>query len=356
MNYAVILAGGAGTRLWPLSREGLSKPALKLYSDQSMFQITVERILPIFPPEHIFIVSGAEGAQILAGQVPAIPRENFLIEPVGRNTAPAIALAAIHLQARDADASMAVLTADHYIGEPATFCRALSAGLEMATRGFLVTLGIKPTYPSTEYGYIEQDESLGEVGGFPVYRAERFVEKPNAGRAQTMLSVGGYVWNSGMFVWQVARLLTEIERQMPNLYETIMRIAIHIGQKDYEAVLSASWPGLVKQSIDYGIMEHARQVAVIPVEMEWKDIGSWSSLKSLMGEDAGGNSLRGEVLLRHSSGNLVLGDGRLIAGIGLQDLIVVDTRDALLICQKDQEGELRKLVAELKESGHADLL
>ena len=356
MNYAVILAGGAGTRLWPLSREGLSKPALKLYSDQSMFQITVERILPIFPPEHIFIVSGAEGAQILAGQVPAIPRENFLIEPVGRNTAPAIALAAIHLQARDANASMAVLTADHYIGEPATFCRALSAGLEMAARGFLVTLGINPTYPSSEYGYIAQAESLGEVGGFPVYRAERFVEKPNAERAQTMLSVGGYVWNSGMFVWQVAQLLTEIERQMPNLYETIMRIANLIGQKDYEAVLSTSWPGLAKQSIDYGIMEHARQVAVIPVEMAWKDIGSWSSLKSLMEEDAGGNSLRGEVMLRHSSGNLVLGNGRLIAGIGLQDLIVVDTRDALLICRKDQESELRKLVAELKESGHADLL
>ena len=364
MNYAVILAGGAGTRLWPLSRERLPKTALRFYSDQSMFQIAVARLAPLFTPDQIIVVAGRDHADVLSQQVPEIPADNFVIEPEGRNTAPAIGLVAVHLAARDPEAHMAVLTADHHIGDTETFRRAISAALEVAQDDFLVTLGITPTEPSTQYGYIEQGQELATVDGFKVYSTERFIEKPQQERAEDMLEQGNFSWNSGMFMWKVSAILQEFRLQMPLLYEALMRISVTLkgsvsesaNRAEYERVLSEVWPSIPRQSIDYGVMEMARKVAVIPVDMAWLDIGNWTSMKVLFDQDKAGNAVRGDALLLDSRNLMVVGGKRLIAVIGLEDLAIIDSDDALLICPKDRVGDVRKIVAQLKESGRTDLI
>jgi mannose-1-phosphate guanylyltransferase len=377
MNYAVILAGGAGTRLWPLSRERLPKTALRFYSDQSMFQIAVARLAPLFTPEQIIVVAGRDHAAVLSQQVPEIPMDNFVIEPEGRNTAPAIGLAAVHLAARDPEARMAVLTADHHIGDTETFRRAISAALEFAKEDYLVTLGIAPTEPSTQFGYIEQGQELTSLDGFKIFRTERFIEKPQQERAEDMLEQGNYSWNSGMFMWKVSAIMLEFRHQMPVLFEALLRIGNTLegsvkaslahpevtitdqesaARAEYERVLAEVWPSVPKQSIDYGVMEMARKVAVIPVDMAWLDIGNWSSMKVLFDQDKSGNAVRGDALLLDSRNLMVVGGKRLIAVIGLEDLAIIDSEDALLICPKDRVGDVRKVVAQLKESGRTDLI
>ena len=356
MNYALIMAGGAGTRLWPLSRDGHSKPSLQLYSDQSMFQIAVERLYPLFTPEQILVVASQKHIPDLAQQVPEIPQENHIVEPEGRGTASAIGLAAIHLLKRDPDATMAVLTADHHIGKRKTFRNVVKAAIDLAQEDYIVTLGITPTWPSTQYGYIEQAGAVGEYNGFKAYHAKRFVEKPNLDNAQTMLSLGTYTWNSGMFIWKVSVIMNEFRKQMPDLYETLMRIAKAIDTPDYEQVLTANWSSIVKQTIDYGIMENAKNILVIPADMDWLDVGTWSSLKSLLPTDEKGNSTRGDVLLQDSQNTLVMGSTRVITGLGLKDLIIVDTPDALLISTLEESGKVGKIVDILKEKGRLDLV
>lgn len=355
MDYALIMAGGAGTRLWPLSREHLPKPALRLYGDKSMFEIAVERLLPLFSPEQILVVASADHNQVLHEQVPSIPEANFIVEPEGRGTAPAIGLAAIHLEARDPEATMAVLTADHVIGKPEVFRSVINSALAFAKDEYLVTLGIKPTWPSTSYGYIEQAELLGEKLGFKAYRAERFVEKPITQNAQRMVNLGKYSWNSGMFIWQVDRIMGEFRWQMPDLYGRLMRIAETIGTEQYDSVLHELWPGIAKQTIDYGIMENAKRVIVLPADMDWLDVGTWNSLKTVLSSDEKGNSISGEVVIQDSENSMVIGGKRLVAAIGLQNLIVVDTPDALLVCDMAHAGEVKALVEHLKELGRQDL-
>jgi mannose-1-phosphate guanylyltransferase len=355
MDYALIMAGGAGTRLWPLSREHLPKPALRLYGVQSMFEIAVERLLPLFSPEQILVVASADHNQVLREQVPSIPEGNFIVEPEGRGTASAIGLAAIHLEARDPEAVMAVLTADHVIGKPDIFRSVIRSAMAFADDDYLVTLGIKPTWPSTSYGYIEQAELLGEKLGFKAYTAERFVEKPNAQNAQRMLNLGIYSWNSGMFIWKVDRIMGEFKWQMPDLYARLMRIAETIGTEQYNTVLGELWPGLAKQTIDYGIMENAKRVIVLPADMDWLDVGTWNNLKTVLDSDDKGNSKSGDVVLWNSENSMVIGDKRLVAGIGLENMIIVDTPDALLVCDMARAGEVKALVEHLKQIGRQDL-
>lgn len=355
MDYALIMAGGAGTRLWPLSREHLPKPALRLYGVQSMFEIAVERLLPLFSPEHILVVASADHNQVLHEQVPSIPEANFIIEPEGRGTASAIGLAAIHLEARDPEAVMAVLTADHIIGKPDVFRSVIRSALAFAKEDYLVTLGIKPTWPSTSYGYIEQADLLGEKLGFKAYTAERFVEKPNAQNAQRMLNLGKYSWNSGMFIWRVDRIMDEFRWQMPDLFARLTRISETIGTEHYDPLLRELWPGIAKQTIDYGIMENARRVIVLPADMDWLDVGTWNNLKTVLPSDEKGNSRSGDVVLWDSENSMVIGGKRLVAGIGLENLIIVDTPDALLVCDMARAGDVKAFVEHLKEIGRQDL-
>lgn len=356
MNYALIMAGGAGTRLWPLSREQHSKPSLSLYSDQSMFQIAVERLYPLFTPGQILVVASQNHIAGLAAQVPEIPQENYIVEPEMRGTASAIGLAAVHLAQRDPDATMAVLTADHHIGKPRVFREVVQAGLELARQDYIITLGITPTWPSTDYGYIELDGAVTEMQGYKAYHSMHFVEKPNLNNAQKMLALGNYCWNSGMFIWKVPVIMAEFARQMPDLHSSLLRIASLIGKPEYEQEMPAIWTRIEKQTIDYGVMEHAERVVVIPADMDWLDVGTWLSLKSLLPMDEKGNSVKGDALLKDSENTLVMGSTRLITGIGLKDLIIVDTPDALMVCDLNHSGDVRELVKLLKEQGRSDLV
>lgn len=357
MLYAVILAGGSGTRLWPLSREAHPKQFLKFFEDKTMFQLTVERILPVFPPENILIVTPEKFVSELNEQVPGIPRENFIVEPQGRGTAAAIGLAAIHLLKKDnADPIMAVLTADHYIGLPAVFCKVLAAAAQVAQSDRLVTLGITPTEPNTGYGYIKQAELIDTVSGFDVFRVERFLEKPGLEQAKVMTSSPGFTWNSGMFIWRVATLMSEFARQMPNLFHALNVIGSSIGSDEYADVLNSEWQNIEKQTIDYGIMEGAEKVAVIPVSINWTDVGDWGSLHKLLPADQNGNDLIGNVVAVDAKGSLIYGGKRLITLIGVEDLVVIDSEDALLICKSGREQDVKKLVELLKEQGKSEHL
>jgi mannose-1-phosphate guanylyltransferase len=356
MYYAVIMAGGSGTRLWPLSRQKFPKQALKLVGDKTMFQYAVERIAPIFPMERIFVVTRAQHAPILMDQVPGLPVENFILEPEGRGTAPAIGLAAIHLQQRDPDAIMAILTADHYITETERFCKSLRAAEEISSDGSLVTLGIRPSSASTGFGYIQQGSALGEKNGFTFYAAQRFTEKPDPESADQMIKSGNYSWNSGMFIWRVDRILEEFERQMPDFYAQLLDVKRALTTPDYASELNQIWPDVAKQTIEYGVMEAARQVVVIPVDIGWADIGSWGSLLELLPADEEENVLIGKHLEIDTKGTLVFGSKRLVATMGVKDLIIVDTEDVVMVCSREREQDVKAIVNKLKDTRQLELI
>jgi mannose-1-phosphate guanylyltransferase len=350
------MAGGGGTRLWPLSRRARPKQALTLVGERTMFEHAVDRIASLFQPEEIFVVTGEEHLESLLLQAPELPRANFLLEPVGQGTAPAIGLGAVHLRRRDPQAVMVVLTADHFIRDVERFRRVLTAAAQVAEKGHLVTLGITPSFPSTGFGYIQQGEQLYEVDGFAVFRALRFTEKPSPETAFQMVESGLYTWNSGMFIWRVDRIMEEFARQMPDLYDVLMQIDAVLGTPAYEPTLRRLWPELVPQSIDYGVMEGARDVVVIPVDIGWSDVGNWSSMREILPADADGNVVVGEHVGLDTRNTIVFGGRRLIATIGLEDMIIVDTDDALLICPLDREQDVREMVRQLREMGRKDVL
>jgi len=358
--YALIMAGGTGTRLWPVSRRDRPKQSLKLIGDRTMFEHAVDRIAPLFQPEQIFVVAGSEHVPDLARQAPELPAENFIVEPVGRGTAPAIGLGAIHLHKQDPDAVMAVLTADHFIADVGRFRRVLSAAEQVAEEGRLVTLGIEPSSPSTGYGYIQQGETLDQVNGFDVFDVERFTEKPDQEAAHRMVESGEYTWNSGMFIWQVERIMDEFEAQMPEFYVKLAEVEASLGTKGYNPTLDRVWPEVTKESIDYGVMEDANQVAVIPVDIGWSDVGSWGSLAQLLrgveNPDNYGNVVVGEHQGIDTKDSLIFGGKRLIATIGLQDMIVVDAGDAILVCPMEREQEVRDMVQRLEREDRRDYL
>jgi mannose-1-phosphate guanylyltransferase len=354
--YALIMAGGGGTRLWPMSRQTRPKQVLPLVGESTMFEMAVQRLDPLFPPERIFVVTAQPMADQLRAQAPELPPENFIVEPLARNTAPAIGLAALHIAARDPQASMAVLTADHYIADTERFRAVLAAAQEVAADGHIVTLGIKPDHPSTGYGYIERGASDSVVGGFEVFEAEAFVEKPDRATAQTYLDGGLHSWNSGMFVWQIGRLMAEIEGQQPGLHKHLGQIGAALDAGSYETALADVWPAVERISVDYAIMEGAEDVRVIPVDIGWNDVGSWAALLEINGADQHGNVTLGqEPLLLDTRDTLVASD-KLVAVIGLEDMIIVDTEDALLVCKRERAQDVREMVERLKKASQDELL
>jgi mannose-1-phosphate guanylyltransferase len=357
--YAVIMAGGGGTRLWPLSRKSQPKQMLSLVDDRSLFQSAVDRLQNVFRSNQIYVVTVAEQANLLQEQAPEIPAENFLIEPLPRGTASVVGLAAIAILRRDPDACMAVVTADHIIGNPEKFDSLLLSAYEVAQDGFLVTLGITPTAPSTGYGYIQQGQELGEYLGEQVYTVKKFKEKPSFELAQSMILGGDHTWNSGMFIWRVETIMQEIEQQMPALNTKLNEITQMWKEFEDSDIVECVWPTIQPQTIDYGIMEGAEKVAVIPaVGLDWSDVGSWDALYGLLPEDPDGNIVKGgQHISVDSISNLIYsGQDRLFVTIGVDNLILVDTGDVVLVCHKEQAQKVRQVVDTLKQEGKTDYL
>ena len=354
-TYAVIMAGGGGTRLWPVSRKGRPKQLLPLFGDKTLFQGTVQRLEGIIPLEHILVVTIADQALEMQQQIPEIPVENYLIEPAPRGTASVVGLAAAVLHKRDPHAVMAVLPSDHFIRNRELFDYLLRAAVEVARTGYLVTLGITPTFPSTAYGYIQQGTLIPGKFKYPTYNVIRFKEKPDDDAAQQMLQVGGHSWNSGIFVWSTERILNEFKSQMPVLSAALEKIVEDWGTPQSEATLKSTWPGLSVETIDYGIMEKAEKVAVLPAGgLGWSDVGSWDSLFEVLLPDMNGNiGVNSQYLALDTHNTLFYGalskDDHLIVTIGLNDMVVVDTGDVVLICKSDQSQKVREVVQHLRK-------
>lgn len=354
--YAVIMAGGGGTRLWPLSRHAQPKQMLKLGSDYSLFQIAIQRLKGLFTPDHILVVTVADQAHLLQQQVPEIPIENYLLEPLPRGTASVVGLAAAALRKRNPNASMVILTADHFIQNVPLFQQVLLSALKVADQDYLVTLGIKPTFASTGYGYVQRGQKLAIDVGMPVYTVKRFTEKPNEETANRFIAGGEHDWNSGMFIWRAEVIWRAFERLMPELFNSLVRISDAWGTPEQSQILQELWPGIHPETIDYGIMEKAERVAVIPAaDLNWNDVGSWESLFDVLPPDENGNIIlkaQHVGLDTHSSLIYCEDPGRLVVTIGAKDLIVVDTGDAVLVCPRHEAQKIRELVNLLKKSGY----
>lgn len=357
--YALILAGGGGTRLWPLSRRDRPKQLLQLIDDRSMFQLSVDRLAPLFPPERIYIVTGAGYVEPMREQTPQIPAGNFIVEPSGRDSAPAAALGAAVIHQRDPQAVIAQLAVDHHIGKPQTFLDLLRTAGEMAGRGYIVTLGIAPSYPATGFGYIRQGEAIAAVNGFTCYHTRGFTEKPDEATAQGFIASGEYSWNSGMFIWTAARAMAEFQSQQPAMYDLLTRIAASVDTSRFDDQLREIWPQMPKISIDYAVMENAAKMAVIPADVAWNDVGSWEALFEVHPADESGNLSRGagddrRVLV--DTQNTLAVSGRMVVTIGVEDLIIVDTDDVLLVCHRERSQEIREIVNRLRDTGRDEYL
>lgn len=357
--YIVILAGGSGTRFWPLSRKRMPKQLISVFGGRSMLQRTVERVIPL-NPKRILVVTNALQAAETARQLESLTTIpiDIIAEPKARNTAPAIGLAASIIARYDPDGVMVVLPADHYIVQENRFRDVLREAVKTALDGTLVTLGITPTRPETGYGYIEAEERPTPLGCRPV---RRFVEKPPIEKAMEFLVAGNFYWNSGMFVWQACTILDRIREHMPQLSQALARLEFSPDiweLADLKPRIEAIYEDVPAESIDYGVMERARNVAVIPAEFGWSDVGSWTALPELMEGDDSGNvyiNTPAAVTL-DAEGCLVYGGGRLAALVGVRDLIVVNTGDALLVCGKERAQDVRKVVEELESRGLSEYI
>lgn len=356
MKYiALIMAGGRGERFWPKSRQNMPKQFLSLTDDgKSMIQLTVERILPLVAMEDIFIATNQGYRDMIRSQLPEIPEENILCEPVGKNTAPCIGLGAVHIAKKYGDAVMVVLPSDHMITYSSIFLSTLRDACIVAEQGEnLVTIGIAPDSPETGYGYIKFKPDQADGRAFVV---DRFVEKPDLKTAKAYVASEQYLWNSGMFIWKASAILKALEQHLPDIYDGLGRIADAIGTELEQQVLEREFRSFQPESIDYGVMEKAGNIYVLTGAFGWDDVGSWLAVGRIKKTNEFGNVVEGNVVTVDTRNSIIQGESRLIAAVGLRNIIVVDTEDALLICDGDSAGEIRKVLENLKICNRTEYL
>ncbi len=356
-THAVILAGGRGTRFWPRSRTRTPKQLLNIVGKDTMLEQTVARLLPLIPPDHIWTVTNAEQTAAVKKQVPAAARKRVLTEPIGRNTAAAIALAAIHVRhAANGDALMAVLPADHFIAQPDKYRKIVTAALDLSRAPErMIVLGIPPTRPDTGFGYVERMGDAIGASGSHAFAVRRFTEKPALDLAKQYVASGNFQWNAGMFFWRVSTFLDNLKMFLPKTHEALESLAETIGKKTYERRLRTIYPKLENISVDYAILENTTRqegpprVFVIPADVGWSDIGSWAAVYELLAKQPGENVLAGQGLALDAAGNFLYSPTKFVAVIGVRDLIVVETPDALLIVPRDRAQDVAKIVKSLEE-------
>jgi len=359
--YIVLMAGGAGTRFWPLSRMETPKQLLKITGEKTMLQETYNRIRPLTVPEKILVITGAHLTEKVADQLPELPPANIIAEPFGRNTAPCIALASAIIRKRTGDdtAVTVVLPADHLIGDDQAFRTILEKAVaHVRTQKVLVTLGIKPTYPETGYGYIQRSAQALNDGDYPIYEVKTFAEKPNKETATRFLESGDFYWNSGIFVWTIGAILEEFKRQMTDMYDLLPDVEKQVDTPEMDAAIEKMYSAIRPQSIDYGIMEGARSVHVIESEFNWNDVGSWEAVYQISPKTKSNNAHMQVMPVTIDSRNnfFYSSNGKLVAAIDIDDVIMVETEDAILLCRRQSAQRVKEMVDKLKIKDLSDFL
>ncbi|HYI16069.1 MAG TPA: mannose-1-phosphate guanylyltransferase [Thermomicrobiales bacterium] len=355
--HAIVPAGGSGTRLWPLSRAQRPKFLLPLPGPRTMIQATVDRLLPLCDERNIMIMTGSSHADEVRRQLPELAADQVIVEPMPRGSGPAIGLGVAIAAKRDPDAIVGSFAADHIVAEPERFEAAVRAAIETARDGYLVTIGIQPSYPETGYGYICAGHVIGGHEGLVISGVEEFKEKPDVITATRYVESGKYLWNASMFVWKARTLLDEIQRHLPELASALNTIASAWDTPDQERVMAGIWPQIHDVTIDNGILERSSRVAVVPGDFGWTDLGDWHGFGTVSSEDPQANTvINAELLASDVQGAVVMGNGRLVALLGVSNIVVVDTNDALLVCDRSRAQEVRELVEALKRQGSTDLI
>jgi mannose-1-phosphate guanylyltransferase len=357
MTYAVIMAGGIGSRFWPRSRAKTPKQLLNIFGDRSMIQQTVDRVTMLIGFDQMFVVTNILQAEEIGRQLPDIPKKNILIEPVGRNTAPCIGLAAMHILKHDPEGVMAVLAADHLVKQNDRFCEQLAFAVQLAKdTEACITLGIQPDRPVTGYGYIQFIPGETIPGKTQTaFRVNQFTEKPNLEKATQFLQSGHYLWNSGIFIWKAKTILRLIEQFLPDLHSGLTIIGKTIGTEAYEETLREVYHQLKPVSIDFGVMEKAPQVYVVKGDFGWSDVGSWEEVYQILGHDADGNVAQSPYTLIDTNDSLFF-TKKYVAAIGIENIILVETEDAILLCRRDQAQNVKQIVDDLEKKNNRSLL
>lgn len=354
--YVVIMAGGTGTRFWPKSRARLPKQLLQVVGEKTMIQASVERLGDLVNADNLFVVATEQQREGILEQLPLLKPENLILEPKGKNTAPCIGLASIYLQQLDPKEVMLILPADHLIQEADKFVATLKRAETVAKESDkLVTIGIQPAYPATGYGYIQCNGAINGEGA-DVYEVKTFAEKPDIQTAERFIRSGDFLWNSGIFLWKVDTILEAIEEYLPELYDSLMEIKPVLGHPDASDVIGKVYRQIKGISIDYGVMEHAQNVVVLRGDFGWNDVGSWEEVYKISDKDAAGNVVKGNPVLKDVSNCLIDCPGKVVAALGVENLVVVDTGDALLICRRERAQEVKDIVDILRRKNMDKLL
>jgi mannose-1-phosphate guanylyltransferase len=342
--YAVIMAGGRGERFWPLSTDRVPKPFIPLLGPRTLIQQTVDRLLPLLPSDRILISIGEIHREIAQEQLPEVPTDNFVLEPVGRDTAPCIGYCALHIERRDPDATMIAAPADHFVADAGAYRRTLEKGISALAGATGVVFGISPSRPETGYGYIQVQKPESGAEAWPVLR---FVEKPDIARAREYVAAGGYYWNSGIFLWRNRTLLDLLAKHMPELHQGLEALRPLIGRKEAHSEIHQVFAALPRISIDFGVMEKASGLRLVPAEFTWDDIGNWSALERALPRDADGNVALGPRVALDASRCVSYSDAGTIATFGVSDLVVIQAHGKVLVCPKDRAADLKRLIAAL---------